>query len=239
MRIYLNFPEALKEVHRDLSEMGLRVHAKTYQDKYVGDDDGFATLELQNFNYCVLNPVPSEVVIGLPNGEHISPTQPWANLEFQERALGIIGKPVNPGSAWESRQDVWETFRGEDGRFAYSYGERFAQSDQVMRILRRAKEDEDSRQLWIAIWRPDDIENIGGVSRVPCTLGYQVSIRESRLHLHYIQRSGDFITHFCNDVYLASRLQQLLAEELGLVVGNYTHTVFSLHMFRKDAKGVF
>lgn len=239
MRMFLDFQEALKEVHRDLSEMGLRVHAKTYQDKNVEGDPQFESLELQDFSYCVLNPSPMNVCIPTPSGL-ITPTQPWADDEFRERLSGVFGTPVNPGTAYLSRENVWETFRDPDtGTFAYTYSERFSRYHQVMAALRRAREDEDSRQLFISVWDPSDIRNIGGKSRVPCTIGYQVSIRRGMLNLHYIQRSADFITHFCNDVYLASKFQEYLCGELKVPVGRYTHTVFSLHMFRKDAEGVF
>lgn len=239
MRIYRTFPEALRETHRDLSEMGIQVHAKTYQDKDVSNDPGFATLELQNYNYVVLKPDPREVELGITGGRTIVPTQPWADAEFSERVYGAAGSPVNPGEAWTLRENIWETFLEEDGKFSYTYSHRFSMFDQVVRIIDRIKKDPDSRQLWLSVWHPRDITKLGGISRVPCTLGYQFAVREGILNIHYIQRSADFITHFCNDVYLASRLQAWVAEKSGYPVGHFSHTVFSLHMFRKDAEGVF
>jgi len=56
MRIYQSFKEALPEIKRDLAEMGIKVHPKTYQDKNVERDLNFATLELQNYIYTVVQP---------------------------------------------------------------------------------------------------------------------------------------------------------------------------------------
>jgi thymidylate synthase len=47
-------------------------------------------------------------------------------------------------------------------------------------------------------------------------------------------RSCDIYTHFCNDVYLSIRLLEYVAEKVGMKVGNFQQTVFSLHAYRKD-----
>ena len=229
MRIYKDFPEALNEIKRDISEMGIRIHPKTYQDKYVADDPDFGTLEIQDYMYKVLSPDTSQ----------LNPTQPWANLEFNERRMGAEGRPVNPGDAWKSRSDVWQEFMEEDGRFAYSYSERFARNRQIARIVDQAQKDPDSRQLFLSMWDVKDTSYLGGVSRVPCTLGYQFQIRQGQLNMTYLQRSADFVTHFNNDLFMAASLQKYIAGKVGVPVGYYSHWIASLHMFRKDAKGVF
>jgi thymidylate synthase len=52
-------------------------------------------------------------------------------------------------------------------------------------------------------------------------------------------RSCDFSTHFPNDVYLAIKLLEYIAGITGYEVGSFTHTIFSLHVYRKDLKEVF
>jgi thymidylate synthase len=227
MRIYVDFKkEALGEIKRDLVEMGIKIHPKSYQDKIVEHDPAFDTLEIQNYTYTVIN----------PRTEDLTPTQPWADAEFRER---ITRPPVNPGEAWELRKEVWTEFRCADGKFGYNYPERFAQYDQIERIIKRIKVDPDSRQLFLAVYQPSDIQYMGGVSRIPCTIGYQIQIRSGLLHLTYIQRSCDFATHYNNDVYLAVMMQRYIAEKTGYRVGRFTHFVMSLHLFKKDGKGVF
>ena len=229
MRIYQNFKEALPEIKRDLAEMGIKVHPKTYQDKQVGDNPDFATLELQNYIYTVVHPV----------GSDLEPTQPWADSEWLERMCGMSGSPVNPGVAWKHREEVWQEFLGEDGKFAYSYSERLSWFKQVNRVIARLEEDKDSRQLYIGIWSQEDNTKLGGVSRVPCSLGYLLQCRKNHLNLTYLQRSADFSTHLVNDIYLAHKLQSFIAEVSELEVGTFTHWIGSLHIFHKDAKEVF
>lgn len=52
-------------------------------------------------------------------------------------------------------------------------------------------------------------------------------------------RSSDFATHFANDVYLAMKLLHWVAEQTGYEPGSFSHTIFSLHVYNKDIKGVF
>jgi len=229
MRIYRDYKEAVSEVKRDLVEMGIRVHPKTYQDKVVEHDQGFETRELQNYIYTVTHPRP----------EDLQPTQPYCWQEWEERVQGIVGRPINPGVAWESRAEVWEQFLQKDKKFAYTYAERFAKNKQVERVVERIEEDRDSRQLFISVWDIDDITKLGGISRVPCTLGYLVQVRKGELNLTYLQRSCDFVTHFVNDVFFATCLQIYLSMSTDILSGTFTHWIGSLHVFMKDAKEVF
>ena len=122
----------------------------------------------------------------------------------------------------------------------YTYNELIWNNDQFTKIVDRLREDPDSRQLWISLWDPTrDPDLLGGVSRVPCSLGYGLQVRNGKLNLHYVMRSCDFSTHFANDVYLAIRMLEYISKLTGYPVGNFTHTVFSLHVYRKDLKNVF
>lgn len=237
MRIYMNWNEAYEEIKRDLAEMGINVYPKTMQDKYVEGNEDYATKELQNYCYTILN-VKSEDV-------KPSSIQPWADAEFEERVKDpfnpILGffEYVNPGKAYKLREDVWNEYM-HNGKFAYSYNERIWRNNQLNKIIKRLKEDHDSRQLWLSIWDcNEDPDKLGGVSRVPCSLGYNFQFREGKLNIHYVMRSCDFNTHFPNDVYLAIRLLEYVAERCNMEVGNFTHTMFSLHVYKKDVSDVF
>ena len=229
MRLYRNFTEAFSEIRRDVKEMGIRVHTQTYQDKFIGDNPDFEQLEVQNYVYTVTKPLTDD----------LEPTEPWASAEWEERVSGILGFPVNPGSAWELREEVWEEFLNSQGQFSYTYSDRLSRYNQVKRVIEGIREDPASRQLYISVWDPSDIENIGGKQRVPCTLGYLVQVRKEQLNLTYFQRSCDLVTHFENDVFFAHLMQRYIAFSTGLEVGNYTHFINSLHAFRKDLEGVF
>lgn len=240
MRIYINAEEMIEETKRDLAEMGIVVRPATMQDKYVKGNPDYETRELQNYSYCLLE-AKSQDIPGV--------IQPWADAEFLERITdpflrapdGELSEPhfLNPGKAWELRREVWTEYLHE-GKMAYTYNELIWNNDQVTKIINRLKEDPDSRQLWVSLWNPDkDPDFLGGVSRVPCSLGYGLQVRDGKLNLHYVMRSCDFATHFRNDVYLAIKFLEWVAEKTGYPVGSFTHTIFSLHVYNKDVEGVF
>lgn len=240
MRIYMNWEEAYEEVKRDLAEMGILVKPKTMQDKNVEGNSDYETKELQNYCYTLLNAKSSEIT---------GVVQPWADAEFEERIFAPsisyfengVRKyhTINPGEAWKLREDIWAEYM-HDGKMAYTYNERIWQNEQLEKIITRLKQDHDSRQLWLSIWDPNiDTDKLGGVSRVPCSLGYNFQFRDGKLNMHYVMRSCDFNTHFINDVYLAIKLLEYVAKEVGMEVGSFTHTMFSLHVYKKDVSDVF
>lgn len=235
MRIYINWAEAYEEIKRDLAEMGINVYPKTMQDKIIEGNEDYATKELQNYCYTILN-AKSWDIKGV--------TQPWADAEFNERieepTLTHNGyRYVNPGIAWQLRKDIWDEYM-HDGKMAYTYNERIYRNMQLEKIIERLRKDHDSRQLWLSIWDcNEDPDKLGGISRVPCSLGYNFQFREGKLNIHYVMRSCDFNTHFCNDVYLAIKLLEYVAKECNMAVGNFTHTMFSLHVYKKDVNDVF
>lgn len=232
MRFYMNASEMYEEVKRDLAEMGIEVHAKTMQDKDVEGNPDYETKELQNYSYCLLVSDLEDLANNLPL------TQPWCELEFNER-IDEEHWPVNPGNAYKANEEVWNEFL-HSGKFAYTYNDRIWRYGQLRAVIDRIKEDPDSRQLWVSIWDTfADIRNLGGKSRVPCSLGYGFQVRKGKLNMHYVMRSCDFATHFPNDVYLANKLLHWVAEQTGYEAGTFTHTIFSLHVYNKDVKGVF
>ena len=246
MRIYINADEMIEETKRDLAEMGIVVRPATMQDKYVKGNPDYATRELQIYSYCLLA-AKSQDIPGV--------IQPWADAEFEERVtdpfssvrseegeeMGNLDGPcfINPGKAWELSPEVWTEYL-HGGHMAYTYNELIWNNDQLTKIMNRLKQDPDSRQLWVSLWNPEKDPNfLGGLSRVPCSLGYAFQVRDGKLNMHYVMRSCDFATHFRNDVYLAIKLLEWVAEKTHYPVGSFTHTIFSLHVYNKDVEGVF
>lgn len=235
MRIYINPYEMYEETKRDLAEMGILVKPKTMQDKVVEGNPDYYTKELQNYSYMLLNASSKEV------NEVMPVINPWADAEFEERITNpyVTGNFINPGEAYKLRQDVWDEYL-HNGKMAYTYNELIWNNDQCTKVINRLKFDPESRQLWISLWDPTrDPDLLGGISRVPCSLGYGFQVREGKLNMHYVMRSCDFSTHFSNDVYLAIKLLEWVAAQTGYEVGSFTHTIFSLHVYQKDVKDVF
>jgi thymidylate synthase len=230
MRIYKNCKEAASETKRELKEMGTIVKLETMQDKVVKDDPAYYTNELLGYSYMIndLNDVDA-IVEAFSKGSEM----PWGKKELIER---IGGQKLNPGEAYKERA-VWEEFV-HDGKFSYTYSERIG--DQIGRVIRCLSETPSSRNAIITIWdREIDKERIGGKMRVPCSMYYQFLIRNGRLNQIYNIRSNDLMTHWCWDVWMAIKIQEIIAQKLDLPMGFFMQQIGSLHAYHKDIKGIF
>jgi len=103
------------------------------------------------------------------------------------------------------------------------------QWDYVKEELRK---DPDSRRAVIHIRTPSD--SILDSKDVPCTLSLQFFIRENKLSLHVSMRSSDIILGLAYDVPAFTTIQEILANELGVELGEYIHTSNSLHCYERD-----
>lgn len=99
-------------------------------------------------------------------------------------------------------------------------------------VKEELKKDSDSRRAVIHIRTPDD--SLHAVKDVPCTLALQFFIREGNLHLHVNMRSSDIILGIAYDVPAFTMMQEILANELGVGLGEYVHTSNSLHCYERD-----
>ena len=106
--------------------------------------------------------------------------------------------------------------------------ERFNQWEYVIEELTR---DPDSRRAVMHLRVPDD--SIDAKLDVPCTLALQFFIRDGKLHQVVNMRSSDVIFGIAYDIPAFTLFQELLANELGVGMGTYTHTSNSLHIYER------
>lgn len=235
MRIYSSVLEAAKEIERDLFEMGIENHAPTVQDLNVRENSEYDSKELPGYAYMITKFDDLKEIFGLffKNDTERVDVSTYAYSEFEDR---INMYPSNPGNSWEHRKGYWERFL-KNGRFSYTYSERMYW--QLGPVIKELSEAKGSRQCVITIFDScEDLQNMGGKARIPCSIYYQFLRREisgkDSLMLIYTMRSCDFYTHFPVDVWLAIRLGMYVANLLKIDLYNFTHFVGSLHAFRKD-----
>lgn len=230
MRIYDDCYELMSEMGRNLWEMGSIVKPKTYQNKVIEGDESYITRELICEQYCLtsLNNVDKLFIY--------SNSKEWADNEFLER---INNEPLNPGGAWTLRKYIWEQFL-VNGKFDYTYSERMYGS--LRSIINLLKNDPDTRKAVLPIFNGEynnDCKYYDGSKRIPCSMYYDFLVRENQkgekvLNICYHQRSSDFVTHFGNDVYLAWKLMEFVANRIGVKAGYLYHTIDSIHSYKKD-----
>ena len=264
MRIYSNSFELMSELGRELNSYGQTVKPKTYQNKRIEGNEDFITKELICQQYCLTSlgdPVWlfifshsrewadaefQERITFEPNGEPWNPGEAWKlRRDLWEQFLvkeeiSFVGN--------ETHKEYHEIFE-------YTYSERIMKPvyfngtvmPKIRAIIRLLKSDQDTRKAVLNIYGTDnynedeDSDHYDGSRRIPCSMYYDFLIRqngkgEKVLHICYHQRSSDFVTHFGNDVYLAWRLMEYVAKEVGVKPGYLYHTIDSLHSYKEDWK---
>jgi thymidylate synthase len=108
--------------------------------------------------------------------------------------------------------------------------------NQLEKIYEVLHERPNTRQAVVPLWHPQDIYYVGSVGDLPCTLSLVFNIRAGKLHLHTMMRSQDVWMGLPYDVWCFTCLQQLMAWALKVDLGEYHHTVASLHLYDRHSE---
>jgi len=179
----------------------------------------------------------------------IKPNLPWAEEHFTERVSGL---PLNPPPShvrWPFAQKDNEEHT-QNKQFSHTYPERFwpkfaGEHFAAMRGIRYDYGDlhdlvdllrarPHTRQAYLPVWFPEDLTAAISDQRVPCSLGYHFLIREGKLKITYYIRSCDFYRHFRDDVYMAGRLGQWVAQAVDVETSRLVMHISSLHIFAAE-----
>lgn len=132
-------------------------------------------------------------------------------------------------SNWDRMSDDGVTVNSNYGHRIFKYFG-FNQFEYVKKCLLK---DPNSRQAVIHIRDPKDYV-YEPTKDMPCTLTLQFFIRERKLHMTVNMRSNDIWTGFPYDVFNFCAIQNLLAMQLNIPVGTYTHIAGSLHLYKRN-----
>lgn len=150
-------------------------------------------------------------------------------------AVQLIGAFHDPDlMLWSSH--LFGAFQDEPHQaFHGAYGYRIA--DQLAEVTRKLREDPDTRQAVITLWRPE-LDNEPGHRDYPCTIALGFTLGRHGLNMNVVMRSNDVWLGFPYDVFQFTQLQLTLARVLGVEVGTYTHTAWSMHFYETNYAGV-
>lgn len=183
--------------------------------------------------------------------ETVKPNLPWAEDHFQER---VGGEPLNPppSEQWWPFARQGNAEHKKDQKFSHTYPERFWPKYTVDQdiphqgirfvygdlndLLVVLKRNPNSRQAYLPVWFPEDLHAAVLGERVPCSMGYHFIYDESHYGLDcvYTLRSCDIVRFYRDDVYMAGRLLQWVAQKVEIRPGNLVVNIDNLHCFPGD-----
>jgi len=148
---------------------------------------------------------------------------------------------ANNKTEWISKYSAFWKDISDDGVTANSaYGARlFAPNEKIANgrftqwqyVVNELRRDPDSRRAVMHLRMPAD--GIDAKLDVPCTLTLQFFIRDNELHMIVNMRSSDLIFGIAYDIPAFTFFQEILAGQLGVELGSYTHMSNSLHIYER------
>lgn len=131
-----------------------------------------------------------------------------ADKEFGDK-YGELGNIY--GSQWRR----WKTSRGET-------------IDQLQDVIQMIKTNPDSRRLIVSAWNPEDVPNM---ALPPCHTLFQFYVADGKLSCQLYQRSADVFLGVPFNIASYALLTHLIANETGLEVGEFVHTLGDAHLY--------
>lgn len=113
--------------------------------------------------------------------------------------------------------------------FHYTYYDRM--KDQIQFVINELKRNSETRRAVISL---RDFSRDANDQNPPCLNFIQYFIRNNQLCCSVIFRSNDLVEAFFYNAFALIRLQEQIAEELGVEVGSYSHRSNSMHCYSKD-----
>jgi thymidylate synthase len=109
-------------------------------------------------------------------------------------------------------------------------------SSQVAAAAALLKRDPGSRRAYLCVIDSDDL--MRPTKETPCSCGIQFFVRDQRLHAVCSMRAQHALALLPNDAFLFLTLQAVLASELNLERGTYTHFCNTLHVYEDERDSV-
>lgn len=139
---------------------------------------------------------------------------------------------------------IWNSWSNDNGDIAFAYGYQIAKRtmghpSQLHYIINEIKNNPTSRRIMMNMFNANEQEAKSTESLIECAYSTHFSVKNGKLHMTLIQRSGDFLTAASSGGWNLTQyafLQHAIAKECGLDVGILTHFVQDLHLYNKHGE---
>ena len=119
------------------------------------------------------------------------------------------------GNIYGSQWRHWKTTQGET-------------IDQLAQVIEMLKTTPDSRRLLVSAWNPEDVPSM---ALPPCHTMFQFYVADGKLSCQLYQRSADVFLGVPFNIASYALLTHLIANEVGLEVGEFVHTLGDAHLY--------
>jgi thymidylate synthase len=139
---------------------------------------------------------------------------------------------------------IWDAWADEEGNLETAYGYywrhfpsaekdksgewKVREVDQIQYVIDEIKRKPYSRRLVVSAWEPG---NATKSKLPPCHYSFAFNVSNGKLNCHLTQRSGDIALGIPFNLAAYSILTQIIAQETGLGLGYFAHTIIDAHIY--------
>ncbi len=211
----------------------------TFAEFYRVDlSQGYPLLTTKKVNF---NAMLHEVLWYISGEDHIRELRkytkiwdPWADAQGNlETAYGRYWRrfPV-PASSVALGAEV---FVDKNHPFVHREADGSLSFDQLGWAIHELKHNPNSRRIVITAWHPANAV----VSKLPpCHMTWILNVQDGRLNCHLTQRSADIAIGVPFNLACYALLTQAIAQEVGLQVGEFAHTLVDAHIYVNHIDGL-
>ena len=181
------------------------------------------TKALFNVGFTIVNPMDNWIKCSQRKWKYN-----YAESEWQWYLTGLPNVKML-GEIYGKVPEIWERMANEEGYVNSNYGYQWQRHYQLDIVVDMLKKNPNTRQATISIFDGKEREKYD--KDTPCTYAIQFTILNNKLNMCVTMRSNDLWYGFCNDQYCFSKLQLMVADKLGIRLGEYYHFAHNLHLY--------
>lgn len=197
--------------------------------------------EVESRNGRAVELVHACVTVTNPRARWIASRLPAMNIALAIAEVAQIVAAGDDVPFLEHWFPKYGEYVGSRDKAAGAYGTRLRVRwgfDQIARAAESLAALGESRQVVLSIWDPRaDLPEANGCPRsgdVPCNVLSCLRLVGGRLHWLQTVRSNDLFRGLPNNIVQFTCLQEIIAGWIGADVGQYSHTISSLHAYVKS-----
>ncbi len=159
-----------------------------------------------------------------------------------EELLWFLRGETNVRPLRERGVTIWDEWADQEGELGPIYGAQWRRwpgpggaIDQIENVLQGLRKDPDSRRHVVSAWNVADLPRM---ALAPCHLLFQFYVAEGRLSCQVYQRSADLFLGVPFNLASYALLTHLVAEAVGLGLGELVWTGGDCHLYRSHLEVV-
>jgi thymidylate synthase len=151
--------------------------------------------------------------------------------------LWFLSGDSNIGFLKDHGVSIWDAWADDAGDLGPVYGVQWRSwptpdggtIDQIGDVLRRLRENPDSRRMIVSAWNVGELERM---ALPPCHCLFQFYVAQGRLSCQLYQRSADVFLGVPFNIASYALLTHMIAQQTGLRVGEFIWTGGDCHLYR-------